>query len=646
MSNSLPSPGSTPGRRGVRRRHGKYAPAALRWTLAALMLAALAALGLRNYLVFHSLVELFSVAVTLAVFLIAWIVRRRMDNDFLLFIALGYAAVGLLDLLHTLAFKGMGVFPAATANLPTQIWIAARYLQALCLLAAPLWLSRRMPLAAVTVALAAVTGALVLTIFRPWPWLPAFPDCYLEALTPFKIISEYIICGLLLAALVVLYFRRHRLDRVVFGCMAGSIGATMLSEVAFTQYVSVFSETNLLGHLLKVVAVYLAYKALVQAGLQRPFAVLFGNLSQSEQRYRSLVQMSPVAVFVNRANRIEFVNPAAMALFGATSSDQIVGRAHWDLFHPDFHPVLRERIAAVLDGSVVPMVETRIVQLDGSIRDVEAAAAPFDDSRGRAIQVVLHDITDRKQAQARLRQAAEELARSNRDLEQFGYIVSHDLQEPLRAVTGFMGLLQERFPEHLNGAAGQYIGLAMDGATRMSQMIRDLLDYSRVQSRAAEPAATQMQAVLEQARANCIAGIQEAQATVTGDALPAVLGDRDQLARLLQNLIGNAVKFRRPGIAPQVHVGARREDGYWLFHVRDNGIGIPADQAERVFGLFARLHGRDSYGGSGVGLAICRKIVERHNGKIWVKSARGQGTTVYFTLPELTRCPRTTPESE
>ena len=227
----------------------------------------------------------------------------------------------------------------------------------------------------------------------------------------------------------------------------------------------------------------------------------------------------------------------------------------------------------------------------------------------------------------------EALAGSNQELEQFGYVVSHDLQEPLRAVTGFMQLLEGKYGPQLDQDARQYIGFAAGGARRMSQMIRDLLEYSRVQSRSKELAPTDMRVVFDQARANCVAGIQETQAAVTCEPLPTVMGDHTQLVQLLQNLIGNAVKFRRGDLRPEIRVRARADGGQYVFSVSDNGIGIPADQAQQVFQLFHRLHSRDKYPGTGIGLALCRKVVERQGGRIWVESETGRGATFKFTIP-------------
>jgi PAS domain S-box-containing protein len=352
----------------------------------------------------------------------------------------------------------------------------------------------------------------------------------------------------------------------------------------------------------------------------------------SEERYRGLVELSPEGVFVNRNDRIVLVNPAALQLFGASKAEQLLGKSPFEVFHPNFHAMMRERISRVLAGQRAPLLEEKIVRLDGVAVDVEVVAAPLIDQGERAILVLLRDITERKQAQAALQQTTEDLERSNRDLEQFAYVASHDLQEPLRAVGGYVKLLQHRFPETLDAKARDYIAGAVDGALRMERLITDLLAYSRVGTSGGNFAPADLGAVLDQALRNLHAGIESAQATVTHDPLPTLSVDATQIMQLFQNLIGNALKFHSES-PPRIHIGVQKKEERWVFSVRDNGIGIDPQYSERIFQVFQRLHTRRKYPGTGIGLAICRRIVERHGGTIWVESQAGQGSTFYFSFP-------------
>jgi light-regulated signal transduction histidine kinase (bacteriophytochrome) len=239
---------------------------------------------------------------------------------------------------------------------------------------------------------------------------------------------------------------------------------------------------------------------------------------------------------------------------------------------------------------------------------------------------------ERRRGAEQLRLSVEELARSNAELEQFAYVVSHDLQEPLRMVTSYVQLLGERYKDQLDGPAHEFIGYAVDGATRMKRMIADLLAYSRVGKNGKEIAAVSCEAALDQACTDLQASITDAAAKISHGPLPTVPGNFGQIVRLFQNLLGNAIKFRGQA-PPRVHVTAERNGEEWVFSVRDNGIGLDPKFADRIFLVFQRLHGHEDYPGTGIGLAIARKIVEHCGGRIWVESEPGKGATFLFTVP-------------
>lgn len=232
-----------------------------------------------------------------------------------------------------------------------------------------------------------------------------------------------------------------------------------------------------------------------------------------------------------------------------------------------------------------------------------------------------------------LEHSVKELARSNAELQQFAYVASHDLQEPLRMVSSYTQLLAKRYRGRLDADADDFIGFAVDGAARMQKLIQDLLAYSRVGTRNLERQAVSMDSVLEYATDMLQLVIKDTDAAVTHESLPSIKVDERQMTQLFQNLISNAIKFRGQE-PPRIHVSATRLDGEWLFSVHDNGIGIEPQYADRIFVIFQRLHNRDDYPGTGIGLAICKKIVERHGGRIWMESEPGKGSTFFFTVPD------------
>jgi light-regulated signal transduction histidine kinase (bacteriophytochrome) len=243
------------------------------------------------------------------------------------------------------------------------------------------------------------------------------------------------------------------------------------------------------------------------------------------------------------------------------------------------------------------------------------------------------ELDERRRAEQRLAHYTEELARSNAELEQFAYVASHDLQEPLRMVSSFTQLLARRYRGKLDQDADEFIGYAVDGANRMQRLINDLLAYSRVGTRGKPLKPVDANLIFKEARDNLAKAIEDSSAVIYLDPLPIVPADEMQLLQIFQNLIANALKFHGPE-PPQIQATATRQGREWVFAIQDNGIGIAPEHQERIFSIFQRLHHRSEYPGTGIGLAICKKIVERHGGRIWVQSQVGKGSTFYFTIPE------------
>jgi two-component system, chemotaxis family, sensor kinase Cph1 len=309
-----------------------------------------------------------------------------------------------------------------------------------------------------------------------------------------------------------------------------------------------------------------------------------------------------------------------------------LGCAFAELFVPED----RDRIyQLVFSGRAADAVhlEVRALRKDDTEAWLDLAITfVMDGDRLESIQGIARDVSERKATETKMQRLLDDLARSNMELEQFAYVASHDLQEPLRMVASYVQLLARRYGEQLDSDAGEFIAFAVDGATRMQTLINDLLAYSRVGSQGKAPEAMEMQDALDVALQNLGAAIEAAGATVTHDPLPHVMADPGQMIQLLQNLIGNAVKFRTE-VAPQVHISAHQDGETWVFGVHDNGIGIDAQYVARIFIIFQRLHGRGDYPGTGIGLAICKRIAERHRGRMWVESEPGKGSHFFFTIP-------------
>jgi light-regulated signal transduction histidine kinase (bacteriophytochrome) len=278
-------------------------------------------------------------------------------------------------------------------------------------------------------------------------------------------------------------------------------------------------------------------------------------------------------------------------------------------------------------------IEFRVIWPDFSVHWLAAKGRGHRSPEGLPtnVQGVLMDVTARKESEALLNKV-NELKRSNEELGEFAYVASHDLQEPLRMVASYTQLLSRRYKGKLDADADEFIGFAVDGATRMQKLIQDLLAYSRIGTQGEAFHETSSESALLLALDNLSGAIEDSGAQVTHDPLPDVIADEGQLNQLFQNLVGNAIKYQAPGI-PRIHVSAARQGAKkWMFSVKDNGLGIDPQYFERIFGMFQRLHKREDFAGTGIGLAICKKIVERHGGTISVESQLGSGSNFHFDL--------------
>jgi PAS domain S-box-containing protein len=328
-------------------------------------------------------------------------------------------------------------------------------------------------------------------------------------------------------------------------------------------------------------------------------------------------------------------NPGAERLFGYTAAE-IVGSPMTRLIPPDRLDEEPQILAHLRKGESVDHFETVRVTKDGRRLNVSATISPIKNREGNIIGAskIVRDITERTQVEKAARIQAEELTRSNKDLEQFAFVASHDLQEPLRAVAGCLQVLKRRHQGQLDASADELIRHAVDGATRMQTLIEGLLAFSRVGTKGGEFQPVDPGSALDTALDNLATAQHESGAIITHDRLPTLKADPSQLALLFQNLVGNALKFHGTQ-PPRIHVGVEHQEGSWNFSVRDNGIGIDPQYFERIFVIFQRLHTRGEFAGTGLGLAICKKIVERHGGRISVESAPENGSTFLFSLPEL-----------
>jgi PAS domain S-box-containing protein len=360
------------------------------------------------------------------------------------------------------------------------------------------------------------------------------------------------------------------------------------------------------------------------------------KMATSEAMFRALYDQAPDGIVaVDRDGRIVQVNRMVETMFGYELGE-LPGRPIEVLVPERFRAAhVGQRRSYSEQPRTRPMGEGRdlfAARKDGTEFPVDILLSPVQVPGTEMVISVVRDVTERKRAEREAKERAEQLARSNRELEQFAYVASHDLQEPLRAVAASCQVLEKRLAGKLEGDTGEFLGFAIDGAKRMQELISDLLAYSRVARESRELVPVDLAQVVRRVLVNLQPRIQETGAEIKVAALPTVRGDPTQLGQLLQNLLTNAMKFHGAK-RPEVAVSVAEADGMWRFAVADNGIGIDAKFKDKIFVIFQRLHRREEYPGTGIGLAICKRVVERHGGEIWVESTPGAGATFHFTLP-------------
>jgi PAS domain S-box-containing protein len=361
-------------------------------------------------------------------------------------------------------------------------------------------------------------------------------------------------------------------------------------------------------------------------------------LRESQRRFRLIAETIEDVFWIADVDvhKMVYVSPAYEQIWGRSRKEfETNPRAFGEAIHPEDRPGALSVLEFQAKGLPYEH-EFRIIRPDGSTVWIWNHAFPVRNESGHVVLYtgVAKDITQRKRMEESLRTHAEQLARSNAELERFAYVASHDLQEPLRMVASFTKLLSQRYSGKLDETADRYINYAVDGSKRMQALIIDLLAYSRVNSKELDLQETRCEAAVLDAMRNLKLAIDESGASVYWDPLPSLLLDHSQFTLLFQNLLGNAIKFRRDNEPPRVHISAADTGAEWTFSVNDNGIGIEPRHAGKVFQIFQRLHTRVEYPGTGIGLAVCKKVVERHGGKIWMDSEPGVGSTFHFTIPK------------
>ena len=362
---------------------------------------------------------------------------------------------------------------------------------------------------------------------------------------------------------------------------------------------------------------------------------LVNKFKDSEESFRALAENSPDLITrIDTDFKYIFINFKILELQG-NYPDFYLGKTFEEAGTPlRYAEMWRSKYQKLLDTGELQNFEYSSITNNG-FRYFETTAVPEYNSKGEieSILSISRDITERKMSERKLKEIITELQRSNKELQSFAYITSHDLQEPLRTIASYAQLIERRYKGKLDNDADDFIEYMVDGAKRMKSMIQGLLDYSRVGTKGNEFKEFKSKDALDYALSNLESSIVENNAEITSGPLPVIFADEDQIARVFQNLIGNAIKFSQDGVKPEIHISALEKDKEYVFAVSDNGIGMEEQYSDHIFEVFKRLHSIDEYRGAGIGLAIVKRIIDRHEGRVWVESELGRGSKFYFTIP-------------
>ena len=551
-----------------------------------------------SYLLFHSIVEIFTIVVAVSIFMLAWNARRFMDNGYLLFLGSAFLFIGGLDLLHTLAYKGMGVFTQDGTNLPTQLWLATRYLAAFSFLVAPFLLRRRVNLSWVFIGYTAASALLVASIFV-WK---IFPVAYVDGsgLTDFKRISELVISFLFLVSLGLLWRHRAEFDPHVLNWIVASIAAGTASEMLFTSYASVYDLANLIGHMFDLLSFYLIYKAIVATGFNKPYDLVFHDLKQSEQALLTARDQLEERVAERTGELREANEQLRIELAERKKAEEEVRRLNAEL-----EQRVRDRTAQLEESNqeLEAFTYSASHDLRTPLTSMSGFAALLEEEYGP------HLAPDARHYIRIIRQGAEEMACLIEDLFSF----SRASRQPLNKVRVSMA------------------DLVLQVITELAPSEKGRRVEFSIGERGQDPE----------------------------EALPPCLADPILLKQVYMNLISNAIKFTRKREVARIEigcrgsaaggdkleVGSRREEAgqassvelqsaapATIYYVRDNGVGFDMKNAARLFGVFQRLHNSDDYPGTGLGLAIVDRIIRRLGGRIWAEAEVDKGAAFFFTL--------------
>jgi len=640
-----------------------------------------------SYLLFHTVVEFFSIVVAFSIFIVTWNSRQMLDNNYLYFVGIAAFFIGMLDMLHTMTYKGMNIIvsPEFFAN---QFWIATRFLESVTLLIG-FWFLKQKNKLNVDLIFLAYSGLSLLIILSILSW-QNFPVCYLEGVgqTHFKIYSEYVIITILLVAGIFLYKNQHQFDNHIYKLLVFSIGFTIVSEFCFTLYISNYGFANQFGHYAKLIAFFLIYKANVETGFVKPTQIIFKNLTESEEKYRTLTEHLPELIIrFNRDLKCIYIN-SAVKKFNFKGPDFYLGKQYNEMGLP-------QHLTTLFIETLEKTVSTKQIQeinyefpVNNEIYFISAYAVPEYGTANdiQTILVVCIDVTPLKQAEQALKLSYAKLTKLNTQLseknieyallneeyraqnenlqevndalhringqlrareielselnatkDKFFSIIAHDLKNPFNSLIGLSDLLIQNTQKYSAEKIREFAQAMHSTAEQAYTLLENLLEWSRFQTGKLipNPEVVKPADLLFEIKYLCgpLAKSKNIKFDAINQVSDGIYVDREMIRTVLRNLVTNAIKFTLPWGEVMVETQRKREQVY--FKISDTGIGIEPEHIRKLFEMDSKLQksGTAAEKGTGLGLILCKEFIEKNNGRIWVESEVGKGSVFNFMVP-------------
>lgn len=601
----------------------------------ALFFVAMGYLSLRNFLLFHGVIEVFCILVALMIFTITINIKDFSKDASVIILGVSFGIIAVIDIVHTLAYKGMGVFPNYGADLPTQMWVISRYINSISIFIALCLLEKSINYKRVLGAYVLIATILLVDIFGA----NLFPSCFIEGvgLTPFKIYSEYIISGIFVVNFLILNKKKSSIKPVTFKYLQAYLVLSIAAELSFTFYIDVYGLSNIIGHYFKLLAFYCIYKSMVEVNLKAPYRAL----QQSENRYRMFFETSPNGILLYCKDRVLLSNSCFLTMCGCSSNIDVINKPILKFIHPEDIEKLKELNEVFQSRKIIEGYEIKLSKIDGTVVNTEITVMPYEYEMDDCVFIMIKDVTAQKQSE-RLKQEIEQKTIFNNMQRDFFTNLSHELKTPINLIFGTVQLMESKVKNNITNIKeigfSKHSQVLKQNCFRMLKLISNLIDITKIDTgylklnlKNSNIVSIVEDITLSTAEYVESKGISLIFDTDIEEKVMAI--DGNMIERIVLNLLSNAIKFTDDG--GEITVQLMDKEDKVLVSVKDTGIGIPKEKLDEIFSRFAQVEKTlaRNMGGSGIGLSLVHSLVKMHGGVIFAVSEPGKGSEFIIELP-------------